>query len=486
MRRLHLGWLRQPGPGEAEQGSGTRLPAVVFVVGYCVLLLCLPSQLIVRKLGAPGTPANMWGVCALLWWVCATLGRLNPVRGITPLRVSAGLLTVAVIGSYTAAMTTGWYAPPGVHQATDDINSLLVPSLTTIHSAMVSAANRGLISFACWLGIVLMTGEGLRSWRDVDVLVSWLCWLGAFVATLGFIQYFFGLDIAGYFRIPGLVANSQFGMVDSRSVLNRVSSTAVHPIEYGVALGVILPLSLHRTITRWGQRAVLLPTVLIGVGMLLSVSRSAVLVAGIALVTLLIGWPSAWRRRTMLLLPVVLVGTRAVFPGLLGTLYSLFNDLNGDPSVQGRTQDYKVVFHLYAQQPIFGRGMFTFIPEYYRILDNQLLDSLLELGAFGLTMLLIFFVTGWVCARSAYRFALDARSRHLGLCLSASIGGMVLGYATFDAWSFPMAGGLTFLLIGMAHAVWRLTDDETGGPPALRTLRERPADPRREPADVTI
>jgi O-antigen ligase len=460
--------------GTPQRVRTLRLPAVVFVVGYCVLLLCVPSQLIVRQLGAPGTPANLWGVAGLLWWACATIGGLNPVRGITPLRVTAGLLTVAVLASYAAAMTTGWYAPPGVHQATDDINSLIVPNISTVTAAMISAANRGLISFACWMGIVMLTGEGLRSWRDMEVLVTWLCWLAAFVAALGFVQYFWSIDIAGYFRIPGLVANSQFGEVDSRSVLNRVSSTAVHPIEYGVALGVILPLSLHRTIERWGKPRALVPTLLIGIGMLLSVSRSAVLVAGIALVILLIGWPPVWRKRALLLLPVALVPTRLAFPGLLGTLYSLFYDLNGDPSVKGRTQDYGVVFHLYAQAPVFGRGLFTFIPAYYRILDNQILDSLLELGAVGLASLLLFFVTAWLCARSAHRFALDATNRHFGLCISASIGGLVLSYFTFDAWSFPMVAGLTFLLAGIAHAAWRLTDDETGGRPPLRSLRETP------------
>ena len=42
-----------------------RIPARVFVVVYAFLLFCIPSQLIVRPLGAPGTPANLWGILAL-------------------------------------------------------------------------------------------------------------------------------------------------------------------------------------------------------------------------------------------------------------------------------------------------------------------------------------------------------------------------------------------------------------------------------------
>jgi O-antigen ligase len=469
LARLRSVW---PQRGRHVASAATlRVPAVVFLIVYCGLLLCVPSQLIVRHMGAPGTPANLWGVCGLLWWSCATLAGQNPVRGMTPLRVSALLLVAAVLGSYTSGMTMGWYAPAGLHQTSDDISNLITPSVTTISGSMMSAANRGLISFACWLGVVLLAGEGLRSWRDLDLLVTWVCRLGAFVALLGFVQYFWGIDIAGYFRIPGLIANAQFGIVDSRSVLHRVSSTAVHPIEYGVVLGGIFPLALHRTIHRWGQRFALVPSLLIGVGMLLSVSRSAVLVAAVSFLILVVGWPVAWRRRAFVLTPILLVLTRLAFPGLLGTLYSLFHDLNGDPSVKGRTQDYHVVFHLYSQQPVFGRGMFTFIPLYYRVLDNQILIFLLELGAVGLVAVLLFFLVAWVCARSAYRFAVTSEHRHLGLCLSASLAGVIVSYLTFDAWSFPMAAGVTFVLVGLSHAVWRLTDDETGGPPRLSSVR---------------
>ena len=218
---------RTPPSGRRPAADGwvpVRLPAVGFVVTYAVLLLAIPSQLIFLPLGSPGTPANLVGVGALVWWLAATLGGQNPVKRFTPTRVSVLLLTCTVLASYVSAMLQGWHAPADV---------------------MVRAADRGLLSFAAWLGIVLMAAEGLRSWRDVELVVEWLAWLGTFVAALGIVQFFTGLDIAGFFVIPGLSANSEFGAVIGRSVLNRVSATAVHPIEYGVVLGALLPLLVH-------------------------------------------------------------------------------------------------------------------------------------------------------------------------------------------------------------------------------------------------
>ncbi len=83
-------------------------------------------------------------------------------------------------------------------------------------------------------------------------------------------------------------------------------------------------------------------------------------------------------------MPVAVVGLRLAIPGLVGTLYSLFSNLQNDPSVSGRTSDYAVVLGLFDQHAILGRGLFTFVPRYYRILDNQYLMILVELGVVGL------------------------------------------------------------------------------------------------------
>jgi polysaccharide biosynthesis protein PslJ len=437
--------------------SPLRLPAHGFVVLYAVLLLCIPSQLIFRPLGAPGTPANMLGMCALAWWVAATIGGLNPVKRFTPTRITVAVLTGAVLGSYASGMLQGWYAPPDVRQATDEFWTLVPPSVGETTGVMISAADRGLLAFAGWMGIVLMTAEGLRSWRDLELVVEWLVWLGAFVAAIGILQFTTGVNIASFFTIPGLSANSDFGAVDSRSVLLRVSATAVHPIEYGVVLGGLLPLAAHRMIHRWGRPLAAVPTIVLFVGCFMSVSRSAVLVVGVAFIVLLLGWPARRRLNALLLMPFAVVGLRLAIPGLVGTLIALFTNLANDPSISGRTSDYGIVFGVMEDNLLFGRGLFTFVPRYYRIVDNQYLMFGLELGIVGLVAALLLLGTGFFQALAARKRALEPSSRDVSLVFAASLLGVAVSFVTFDALSYPMASGLTMLLVGLAGACWRLT-----------------------------
>lgn len=440
--------------------SPLRLPACGLIVLYAVLLLGVPSQLIFRPLGSPGTPANMLGMAALAWWAAATIGGLNPVKRCTPTRIVVALLTCSVLASYASGMLQGWYAPPDVRQETDEFWTLVPPSVAETTSAMISAADRGLLSFAAWMGIVLIASEGLRSWRDVELVVEWMVWLGAGVAAIGILQFTTGLNIAAFFTIPGLSANSEFGAVVSRSVLNRVSATAVHPIEYGVVLAGLLPLAAHRMIRRWGRPLAALPALLIFVGCFMSVSRSAVIVVGVAFVVLLAGWPRRWRINALLLMPFAVVGLRLAVPGLVGTLISLFKNLFNDPSISGRTSDYGVVLGVIEDNPLFGRGLFTFVPRYYRIVDNQYLMFGVELGVVGLLMVATFLAVAFGQAHAGHRRAAESSSRDVSLAISASVAGVLVSFVTFDAFGFPMAAGLMMLLVGLSGACWRLASLE--------------------------
>ena len=464
--------------GLGQGPSLLRLPACGFVVLYAACLLCIPSQLIFRPLGAPGTPANMLGMAALGWWAAATLGGLNPVKRFTPTRIVVAVLTCAVLASYASGMLNGWYAPPNVRQETDEFWTLVPPSVAETTGAMISAADRGLLSFAAWMGIVLMTAEGLRSWRDIELVVEWVVWLGTFVAAIGILQFATGLNIAAFFTIPGLSANSEFGGVVSRSVLNRVSATAVHPIEYGVVLAGILPLAVHRMIRRWGRPLAVVPALVVFVGCFMSVSRSAVIVVGVSMIVLLVGWPRQWRTRALLVMPFAIVGLRLAVPGLVGTLISLFKNLLNDPSISGRTSDYTVVFSVVDDNPFFGRGLFTFVPRYYRIVDNQYLMFGVELGLVGLLAMLLFLSVSFFQAFAAHRSALESSSRDLSLAISASVAGVLVSFATFDALGFAMAAGLMMLLVGLAGACWRVATLEDPASP-YRPHDHRTGAPRR-------
>ncbi len=85
---------------------------------------------------------------------------------------------------------------------------------------------------------------------------------------------------------------------------------------------------------------------------------------------------------------------------------------------------------------------------------------LIELGVVGLIATVIAVgaaVFGALGARCRTR---DPLLRHLSLAIAASIIGLVVSYATFDAWGFPMTAGLSFLLFGMAGCAANLARRE--------------------------
>ena len=62
--------------------------------------------------------------------------------------------------------------------------------------------------------------------------------------------------------------------------------------------------------------------------------------------------------------------------------------------------------------------------------------------------------------------------RHLGLAFAAGLIGLSLSYATFDALGFRQAAGMTFLLLGLAGASWRLAPNLDTRTPDLYVRRE--------------
>ncbi|MFN0030067.1 MAG: O-antigen ligase family protein [Acidimicrobiales bacterium] len=424
---------------------------------YVVLLMAVPARLIIRQIGAPGTAAGLWALGLLVWWAFSRLGAQHEARQGSAVRLMMMLLTVAVLGSYVASMSHGWYAPAEVRGATDLVYDLAPSSVPEITAAMISAADRGLVAYFGWLAVVLVAIDGLRTWRHIDRVVKVIVFAGTFAAAIGMLQYFTGINIAPYFKLPGFVPNGEFGYVDSRGDvgLRRVQSTASGAIEFGVVMAATFPLALHQAIFAAKSRWRWLPTCSLGLAASLSISRSAILVLGIVVLVMFAGWPSDWRKRALYVLPVGVVGIRLAAPGVLGTIRSLFLSFSSDNSVDGRTEDYGVVWNVFLEHAVLGRGLFTFVPRYYRILDNQVLMLLLELGLIGALLFVATVVTAIGAARRCFRRAGDEEHRHLGLALSASLSGVFVSFFTFDALGFAMAAGFLFVLVALAGAASR-------------------------------
>lgn len=433
-------------------------PAWWFSALYAVLLLCIPTRLVVGPIGAPGTPANLFAIAGLLWWICAVAGGMVQVRGLTPMRLAVGWFVASVLASYAAGHFKGWYQPADIHQRSDRMWEE-AQSVAQVTETISSAADRGLLALAGWVGILLVTSEGIRSWRELEKVISWIIGAGAVVASLGIVQYFTGLNVASYLHLPGLQSLAEFGDALSRSDLPRIVSTSAHPIELGVAMASLIPLALHRSL-HTNHVLAWIPTILIATAALMSGSRSAIVVMGVGLVMLLIGWPMKWRVVALIALPVAGLSARIALPGLLETIQLLFTDLAVDPSISGRTDDYPLVFRSVGEHLFLGQGLFTFVPMVYRTIDNQGLLLLVELGVIGTAAFVWLILSGQVMTLTPSSLAGSSRQRHLGLAVCASLTAIVASYFTFDSLSFRHVAGLTFLYLGLSGAFWFLSRTE--------------------------
>ena len=431
--------------------QGTDAPSIVrapldargLLVVFMLLLFLIPARLVIGAMGAPGSPAALFSLGLLVWWLAGQIMSHDwNAPGRHPIRLIIMIFTLAALTSYVFGALYG------------------LPDIEA------SGADRGMLSVLGWVGLCLVACDMLKSRESIDRLLQVLTYLVAFVAILGIIQFVTHFDISNYIAIPGLTPNGTLNTTADRSGFLRVSATTSHPIEFGVMVASAYPLALHYALddqraAKWLRWTVV---VVLTIAIPLSVSRSAILGITVAMIVLLISWPSSRRWIALLVTPLILAAMRVTMPGLLGTLFSGFT--HSDDSIKGRTDDYAVIGAYISRSPFVGTGFGTFIPKTNIILDNQYLGSTVEMGYLGSGLLIVMMLVGFATARGVVRRAPDAATRSLGVSLSASI--LVLGvtFATFDGLGFPIAAALLFLLLGVTGALWRVV----GGPSAVQRV----------------
>ena len=408
--------------------------AGILLYAWAAALLLIPSTLQFAPLGAAGTPAQILGLAAAAWWLGVHLGRpFAALRPSQPTRTAMGVFVLAMLFSYVAA----------AHRP--------------IEALEVSSADRGMILVASWAGILLITTDGLVSRDDLLKILRFLVGCMGVVGLLGVVQYVTHTSYVDQLQIPGLSSGQVLSSVYDRNGFARTAGTASHPIEFGVVLTMMLPLALHFAFTdsnrsrfsRWA------PVVAICSALPLTMSRSAFLGLAVVMVILLPSWPRSRRLVALVALGAGLGAVYVILPGVLGTMLRLFTGISEDASARSRTDSYALAFEFVSQQPVFGRGLSTFLPR-YRILDNQYLGLLIEAGVVGLVAFLALLVTALVVARRLSRTLPDPSDRSLARSLMATIACAAVSCLTFDVFGFPQVSCMLFFAIGATGALIRL------------------------------
>jgi polysaccharide biosynthesis protein PslJ len=418
-----------------DKPRGRGIDIVFLLSVYLLFLMAIPADLVFAPLGAAGGPATMF---ALLLFVLYMSARLR--RGVAfgryrqPIRLAALLFACSIVASYVSA------------------NRHTLPTIE------LNGADRGLIFLFGWLGVLLLAADGIDTVDRMQTLLRRIVLGVTAMSLIGIVQFFARVNFAADIRIPGLTPQVEITDLLSRGSFVRPSATASHPLEFGAVLIMTLPLAIHQArfadpakrLIRWVQVALILMTIP------LTVSRSAILGLVVVAIVILPVWPRKDRLLTYIagLFSVVVIWLAV--PSLLSTIADLFLKISSDSSAQSRSNAISQAGTLISQHPWLGRGVATFTPVTYFFVDDQYLYSLITTGIIGFVALVVLLLTGWSTARSSRRMATDPESRHLAQCLAASIAAAAVSFATYDALSFPMASGLTFLLLGCCGAYWRM------------------------------
>jgi polysaccharide biosynthesis protein PslJ len=412
-----------------------RVTVATILTLYMFLLMAIPANIVFGPLGAAGRLAGMFALLVFVMYLGMWLRPSSFLdRERQPIRLVGVLFTCAIVASYASA------------------NRHVLPLLEK------NSADRGLIFMFGWLGILLLAADGIDSVAALRTVLRRQVFGITAVALLGVMEFLSGINVTNYIRLPGLVAQATVTDLLVRGGLDRVSSTTSQPIEFGAVVVMTIPFALHQArfsssdkrVLRWLQVAVLL------IAAPLSVSRSAILALIAIAIVILPTWSKKERRIAYVFISVGLAAFLVFVPSLFTTLAHLVVKINSDPSAQSRVRAVAMSWSYISQNPWLGRGFSTFSPQTYFFVDDQYVTSVIETGFIGLLALIMIFVAGFAIAQSARRGAVDAEGRHLAQCLTASVVAAAISFSDYDAFSFPMASGLTFIVLGCCGAYWRL------------------------------
>ncbi|MFE5717113.1 O-antigen ligase family protein [Streptomyces erythrochromogenes] len=420
------------GAGRAgrRRSRGRHVDATALLTGYLALAFFIPSNLTLPGLGGVGTPANVFALLALFWYLATWLaGRIRPAPGTRLPRVAMWLLTVSVLASYMANASRG-----------------------SVRKELLGA-DRGLIALLVWVSLVVLVSAGIQDRARLDVLLRRAVVMGTIVAAIGFYDFFTATNIADSISIPGLSSSVPQITTLDRGAFTRPRSTTAQPLEFGGMLALLLPFAVQQAFDpvrrhlkawrRWG------PVALMGGALPLTVSRTSIIGALIVILVMVPRWKPQRRWTAIGVLVGAVACFKVIIPGLIGTITALFASFlsNSDSSTQARTVKYSAIVPYLDERPLFGRGLGTFIPELYFFTDNQYMLTLAEMGFLGLLALLFLFLTGIHQGGAIRRLAVGESDRELGQAFFASALVALVVSATFDALSFPMFAGMFFLTI---------------------------------------
>lgn len=415
-----------------------------------------------------------------------------------PYRVVLVLLLVSLAASLLIGRTRAWQPvafgwPIGIFVASLVV-SIPMNATSLVQSGLASASVGALVNFLILLSTFFIVRQVLTSERITLGLLTALVWCGAVVALLAAIERVTRVNI--FWRLSSFLPLTTLRDESEafRAGGYRSFASAQHPIALSVMLVMLIPIAIY--LARYGRwpfndinRRIVYGgvVVVLMLGVLAAVSRTAIVVMGVMLIIALLVRPWLGITLLSLSLPALVLGW-LLMPKVFDTLFLSFLDVDSLVASQetspgmtgaGRLADLSPAFAQIVEHPFFGTGVGSRIPvgpdANSFILDNQVLGTWMEVGAVGLIGLAaLTVVPALMLLRWAFTVAKDfERYALLAFAIAISLGGYATALFFYDAFGFYQ----TFFMLCMLLAVasWLLT----ASPPAIAAKAIRPPLVRR-------
>jgi hypothetical protein len=417
-------------------------PTIAMLLLAVVLFIPIGRYSIPVKLPFDLEPYRVFVGAILVCWVAALLADPRIRLRRTPFDRAIGIIVLAVLGSVAA--NPGRVAP------------------------LQAEVLKALTFFASFVLVYYFLVSISRTKARVEAITKVLVAGTAVVALAAIIEERIQYNV--FDHIGGVIPLLQFnGAIEiSRYGLHRAVGSSSHPIELGVLLAMALPLGLALTFSvgrRWA-----IPTGVLAVGVMASVSRTPIVVLVAAGLVLLWLQPTDLKKLAPLIVPGIVV-VQLALPGSLATVKNLFFPQGGlvaegqqlspeaDPMLAGgRIRQIRPSLEEASGKPLLGQGFGTRQTGFFNplrnapILDNEWLTMLLEAGALA--------VVGWAMlfVSAARRLGRASRRRAgpdswLAAGFAASIVGFAVGMFTFDALEFSQVTFMIWIVAALSASL---------------------------------
>lgn len=227
----------------------------------------------------------------------------------------------------------------------------------------------------------------------------------------------------------------------------EVVGPALHGLALTTMMVMAMPFALARVYEAKTVAQRVLPAlalVLYAIAAVTTGRRSSIIVPVVLGLVFIAYRPRPTLRLTPLILVFVLA-SQLFAPAALTSIKARVNGAGeGQASNLGRTSDYDAVTPDIVTRPLLGKGFGTLDPSNYRILDNQLLGSLIETGLVGVVAFLGFLIAAWAGMHRRARNGDD-----FALAIAAAVVVFTVSTLLYDALAFVQTAYILFFVLAL-------------------------------------